>query len=208
MKPPKNITLVNAEYAGEYKYKFTFSDKVVSVVNFKPIIFHGTLRTFLDVDKFKKMRFEKDTGDIYWGKNWDMCFHIETYYGETEVRHKRNPFKAGVESNIRIQTVKYLEGYKLKIVFTDGHTNIFDYKSIVTSGHEESKSYVNIENFKKFQIASRRTEIVWGKNEDDMMLPMEILYLQSRVNRISKKTQAKMEQFAKEFYKANGKLLK
>jgi len=207
MKPPKNVKLVSAEYGGECKYKFTFSNKVISVVNFKPIIFHSpSLQDYLNIDKFKKIHIDKERGDIYWGKDFDMCFHIDSYYGETEVRPSRSPFRLGVESKVKIKSVKYLECYKLQITFNDGHCNVFDYKSIVTSGHEESQPYLDLENFKKFKIIHKRKEIAWGENEDDMMLPLETLYLKSRVNKLCKKVQGEIEKFAKEYSKANKKM--
>lgn len=86
MIPPKGVKLVSAEYVEDYKFKFTFSNKRESVVDFYPIITHGTsLRKFLNKEKFKKINIDKENGDIYWGKNWEMCFHISSYYFEIAV---------------------------------------------------------------------------------------------------------------------------
>ena len=86
MKPPKGVTLVNAEYFKDYKYIFTFSNEKKSIVDFQLIISHGTsLLGYLDISKFKKINIDKKSGDIYWGCNWDMCFHIEAYYNEKEI---------------------------------------------------------------------------------------------------------------------------
>lgn len=86
MKPSKKVKLVSAKYFKDYKFTFSFSDGKESTVDFEPIISYGTsLLPFLDHSKFKKINIDKESGDIYWGKNWDMCFHIESYYNETKI---------------------------------------------------------------------------------------------------------------------------
>lgn len=87
MKPPKGVTLVSAKYHKEYMFLFSFSNGKESIVDFKPIITHGeSLLDFLNIPKFKKINLDKERGDIYWGKDYDMCFHIESIYGETEIK--------------------------------------------------------------------------------------------------------------------------
>jgi hypothetical protein len=86
MKPPKGVILVSAKYAKDYKILFKFSNGKESLVDFKPIIKRDVYcKEFLDVTKFKKICIDKNKTDIYWGKDWNMCFHIETYYGEKKV---------------------------------------------------------------------------------------------------------------------------
>lgn len=86
MKAPKGVNLISAKYFKDYMFLFKFSNRKESVVDFEPIICHGTsLLKYLDISKFKKININKETGDIYWGKNWDMCFHIEAYYNETAI---------------------------------------------------------------------------------------------------------------------------
>ena len=86
MKPPKGVTVVSAKHVDEYKFLFTFSNSKKFVTDFLPIINHGTmLMPYLDISKFKKIIIDKENGDIRWGKNYDMCFHIEAYYGETSI---------------------------------------------------------------------------------------------------------------------------
>ena len=91
MKPPKGVTLVSAKFFKDYKFLFKFSNGKESVVGFLPIISHGTsLLQYMDISKFKKINIDKVNGDIYWGKNWDMCFHIEAYYNETVITPIKN----------------------------------------------------------------------------------------------------------------------
>ena len=90
MKPPKGVKLVSAKYLKDYSFLFTFSNKIESTVDFKPIISGGvSLLDYLDKSKFKKINIDYDRGDIYWGKDWDMCFHIEDYYGETKMERAK-----------------------------------------------------------------------------------------------------------------------
>jgi len=86
MKPPKSVKLVSAIYFKDYKFLFTFTNQKQSIVDFKPIITHGTsLLGYLDISKFKDITINKETGDIHWGKDYDMCFHIEAYYNEKKI---------------------------------------------------------------------------------------------------------------------------
>lgn len=76
---------------------------------------------------------------------------------------------------LTIASIEYLKDYKMNIYFTDGTCNLFNYKSLVTSKHEEFKQYLDITKFKNFKIVNKGTAIAWGKNWD-MILPIEILY--------------------------------
>ncbi len=69
----------------------------------------------------------------------------------------------------------YLESYKIEFIFSDGKVNVFDYESTVLRGHEECKPYIDLENFKKFNILGDRKTIAWGENWD-MILPFETIY--------------------------------
>ena len=170
MKIPKDIKLVEAKYHSDYKYHFVFSNGKESVVDFKPIILHGiSLRKFLDITIFKKMKIDNNFGDIYWGKDWDMCFHIESIYGRKEIR------PINMKKGVKILNARYVNDYKIKFKFSDGHINIFDYESLVTSKHKEFKKYLNIIEFKKFSIIKNNTGLAWGDNWE-MILPLDTLY--------------------------------
>ncbi len=80
-----------------------------------------------------------------------------------------------MKAGIKIITATYLEDYKIKFKFSDGHINIFDYKPLVTSGHEEFKKYLNVVEFKKFSLIQNKTGLAWGYNWE-MILPLETLY--------------------------------
>jgi hypothetical protein len=87
MKLPKGVTLEKAEYVKDYKFSFTFSDGIISVVDFEPVINQGTMcLEFLDIEKFKQINISKPNDDIYWGEDWTMCFHIWSIFKEKEVR--------------------------------------------------------------------------------------------------------------------------
>jgi hypothetical protein len=86
MKPLLEVTLMSAEYVSDYKFRFAFSDKTVSVVDFKRFIKHQeSLHKFLDLERFKKIKIHKAHCNIYWGRNWDMNFHVWEIYNETEI---------------------------------------------------------------------------------------------------------------------------
>lgn len=79
-----------------------------------------------------------------------------------------------MKSEIKIISAEYVEGYKIRITFSDGRVNIFDYEGLVMRNHEESLPYRDIENFKKFSIVSG-CEIAWGDNWA-MILPLKTIY--------------------------------
>ena len=79
-----------------------------------------------------------------------------------------------MNTGITITSATHVGGYKIKIAFSDGKVNVFDYKNLVMSGHEESEPYKDIENFKKFDIINN-SEIAWGDNWA-MILPLATIY--------------------------------
>jgi hypothetical protein len=86
MKLPKGVTLKKAEYVKDYKFSFLFSDGEKSVVDFKKLLQKRTsLSVFLDVNEFKKINIDNHFGDIYWGKDYDMCFKFFSIYKENEI---------------------------------------------------------------------------------------------------------------------------
>ena len=80
-----------------------------------------------------------------------------------------------MNTELKIRNAVYDSDYRIRIEFTDGTHNTFDYKSMVTSGHEEFKQYLDITKFKKFQIVDNGYSIAW-KNNWEMILKFEDLY--------------------------------
>jgi hypothetical protein len=79
-----------------------------------------------------------------------------------------------MKTGITIVSAKYVDGYKIKIKFSDGKVNTFDYTNLVMRDHEESKPYRDIEKFKKFKIV-HKDSIAWG-NDWDMLLSFDYIY--------------------------------
>jgi hypothetical protein len=167
MKPPKGVTLVSAKYIKDYTFLFTFSNGRESLVDFTPVITHGTsLLKFLDPTKFKKINIFNS--DIYWGRNWDMCFHLHDYYGETEV----GPI--GKHRGLTVVAAQYAIDYKVRIMFSDGTWKVVDFKPFLFA---YDRGYYNKYRkpaiFKRFKIEDGN--IVWGKNWD-LIFPVEQLH--------------------------------
>ena len=73
--------ITQAAFAGNYSVLLTFSDGVIKKVNFGGFLkksLHPTIRSYLDVEKFKQFKIED--GNIVWGENWDLIFSIEQLY--------------------------------------------------------------------------------------------------------------------------------
>ena len=75
----------------------------------------------------------------------------------------------------QIIKAQYFNDYKIQIIFSDGFTNVFDFKNLVTSERKEYQPYLDITKFKKFKIQRRVNCIAWGK-ENQMQVPGFILY--------------------------------
>lgn len=84
-----------------------------------------------------------------------------------------------MDKNCKITKAEYFNDYKLLISFSDGVTNIFDFKNLVTSEREEYQPYEDITKFKKFKIQRKVNCIAWGK-QNFMQIPGYILYSEKR----------------------------
>ena len=70
------ISINRAEYVGEYKIKFSFSDGVERLIDFSGFLTSAKnpmTRKYLDRQLFKK--FSIDYGDIIWN-DYELCFPI------------------------------------------------------------------------------------------------------------------------------------
>ena len=70
------ISILKAEYAGDYKIKFSFSDGVVRLIDFSDFLTNARnpmTRKYLDKQLFAN--FSIEYGDITWN-DYEMCFPI------------------------------------------------------------------------------------------------------------------------------------
>ena len=81
----------------------------------------------------------------------------------------------------KIVKAEYVYEYKIKITFSDGHVNTFNYASMVNFNHEEFKQYRDLKKFRKFKVVDSLQTIAWGKNWE-MILQHETLYSLCRIN--------------------------
>ncbi len=80
---------------------------------------------------------------------------------------------------ISVKEVKYIEEYKLEIIFTDDKKKVLDFKQFFnTHSNPQYDKYKKTENFKKFKIENGN--VTWGKDWD-MIFPVYNLY-QGKVN--------------------------
>ena len=71
--------IINAIYIDNFTIELEFDDHKKNQINFFPALNkYPNCSKFLDTDLFKK--FKIDSGNIVWGKNWDMIFTIESLY--------------------------------------------------------------------------------------------------------------------------------
>lgn len=80
-----------------------------------------------------------------------------------------------MKKGVKIKSAIHLGGYRIRITYSDGKVNDFDFTSTVMRDHEEALPYRDIEEFKKFNVDKERCEIYWG-NDMDMLLMPETLY--------------------------------
>jgi len=72
------LKVVSAKYKNNYIVELVFSDNSKKSVRFGSFLkksMHPVIRSYLKEDRFKK--FYIDSGNIVWGKNWDLVFPIE-----------------------------------------------------------------------------------------------------------------------------------
>lgn len=80
----KNILIVKAEYVCDYKVKLTFNDNKINVIDFEVPVMeqkNPDYQKYKKITEFKKFKIEN--GNIVWGKNWDLIFHIHKLYNNT-----------------------------------------------------------------------------------------------------------------------------
>ncbi|MBF0299320.1 MAG: DUF2442 domain-containing protein [Oligoflexia bacterium] len=73
----------------------------------------------------------------------------------------------------QITNVSYIKNYKLKIVFSDGHTSIVDFEEFIcTSNNQDIIKYKNKKIFCRFNF--KNGDLMWGDFE--MIFPLIDLY--------------------------------
>jgi hypothetical protein len=76
-------------------------------------------------------------------------------------------------NDISIISASYINEYKIEIEFNDGKKQIIDFENFLkVSKHPEVKKYLDLENFKKFQIVDG--DLDW--NDFDLTFPIWDLY--------------------------------
>lgn len=75
------LTVVSAEYIGGLSLKLTFSDGFVRVLDFSEYLSshpHPQHDLYQNPDSFRE--YYIDSGNLVWGKDWDMIFPVEDLY--------------------------------------------------------------------------------------------------------------------------------
>ncbi len=75
---------------------------------------------------------------------------------------------------IQVKNATYLDGFRLRVAFTDGKEKIVDFSKFINTNNKEALAkYKTSLHFKKFKI--EQGNIVWGKNWD-LIFPVQELY--------------------------------
>ena len=74
--------------------------------------------------------------------------------------------------NMKVVTAKYLDDYKIEIIFDDKKRNVINFLPALKK-YDTCKKYLDITLFKKFKVDSGN--IVWGNNWE-MIFKIEDLY--------------------------------
>ena len=74
---------------------------------------------------------------------------------------------------ISIKNAKYLDGYKIRLDFSDGRTNIVNFESfLMNASNPMTRDYIDLTKFKNFTI--RDGDIDW--NDYELCFPIIDLY--------------------------------
>jgi hypothetical protein len=75
------LAVIEAKYINDLKLSITFSDNKTQVVDFRPWLEqnpHPQHDKYREPNNFKQ--FYIDHGNVVWGENWDLDFHILNLY--------------------------------------------------------------------------------------------------------------------------------
>ena len=75
------LKVVSAEYIGGLSLKLTFSDGFVRILDFSEYLSshpHPQHDLYQNPDRFRE--YYIDSGNLVWGKDWDMIFPVEDLY--------------------------------------------------------------------------------------------------------------------------------
>ena len=76
-----SIKVLAAEYVGELSLRITFNDGRIVLVDFNSFFIkhpHPQYSKYSKPEEFK--RFSIESGNVVWGKDWDLIFPIEDLY--------------------------------------------------------------------------------------------------------------------------------
>ena len=74
---------------------------------------------------------------------------------------------------LEIESVRYIDDYKLELIFNDGKINVVDFKNFLfSSGHPEIQKYKDKSLFKNYNLTYG--ELEWG--DYDLVFPISDLY--------------------------------
>jgi len=78
------MNIVNAKYIEGYKIELSFDDGIMQKVDFEQFLqkIHPQWNKYRKLENFKKFKIE--SGNIVWGKNWDLIFPVHQLY-ENEI---------------------------------------------------------------------------------------------------------------------------
>lgn len=112
-----------------------------------------------------------------------------------------------MKDSTRIKNAVYETDYKIRILFSDGKINVFNYKPAVKSDHQEWSQYLDVTKFKRFKIVDGGRSIAWGKNHE-MNLAIDFLYHNRQFKPLTKKERKKlMKSLEKQYYRKPKKIV-
>ena len=83
----ENSRIKQANYLTDYKIVFQFNDGTQQIVDFSNYLKkykHPQYEKYKNKKLFKTFKID-NSDSIFWGKNWDLCFHsTNLYYNDLE----------------------------------------------------------------------------------------------------------------------------
>jgi len=75
------MKIIAVEYVEQYKIKILFEDNTFQIIDIEPFLTknpHPQWNKYKKIENFKK--FKIDSGNVVWGKDWDLIFPIPQLY--------------------------------------------------------------------------------------------------------------------------------
>lgn len=113
------------------------------------------------------------------------------------IKISREPIDDSTQSYIDIVRAEYIDGYKIRLWFSDGKNHVVDFEPFLQAARNPmSTRYRELQAFKDFRIEDGN--LIW--NDYEMCFALEDLYSNDLGAELDEKDRRKLETIARQFH--------